>query len=99
MGIAAIFENSNLLNQFHGGMLSPGQILCQAHEEEVFLRSFDNNSGYFLLAQGDIGVQTPLAADQQVTSIAVLSFHLGHRDRFLEAKLGNVSDDLCKLPL
>src|SRR5262249_41192018 len=80
-------------------MLAAGQVLGQAHQEQVHLRALDDDGGHVLLAEGDKSLQPSLTADQTVASLVAAQLDECHGYRLLQAPLGDVADDLAELLL
>src|SRR5690349_15932947 len=74
-------------------MLSPGQILDQAHYEAVLLGSRNHHRGDLGLAESDERLESALTAHEVVSRLAL---PLGHRDRLLESKTLNARHKLAE---
>jgi hypothetical protein len=99
VAVTPLLERPDLPHQLHRGVLPAGQVLGQAHQQQVFLRALHDDGRDLLLAQREVGLQAPLAADQVVARLAVLHICRGYRHRLLEPQPGDVGHDLGELLL
>jgi hypothetical protein len=76
-------------------MLTPRNVLNQAHNEAVFFCGVYDECGNLSLSQFPVGFQTALTADQ-IVSRAVGGGPLRYGDGSLEAKLLDVPDNTLK---
>lgn len=97
--IAAFPKCPHLLQEIDGPMLSPSAVLDQAHHQAVRLVGVDDVGGYLGLTQLDERFQPALAANQIKLFIPpICRLTATHRDRSLQADLGDVVDDLLEVP-
>jgi hypothetical protein len=79
-----------LLNQLRGqssvveDLNPPGEVLGQAHQEHLLLRSIDDARMHLELPEGLVGLEPSLPTHEVVLDPSVLVLSAGYRDRALE---------------
>ncbi len=89
-------QRSDGMDQFKRAVLTPGQILDQAHHETVFFDRIDHYGGDLGLAKCDECLKATLTTDEVESGLA---WPLAHRDRLLEAEMSDAVHQFLEDPL
>ena len=94
--LAAFAQHFYVGQDLQRAVAAPGDVFGQAHDEGVFIGHVHHQGGDVGLARDAEGVEPPLAADQHLVRVAIVTRALCHGDGFFEADELDALDDLLK---